>query len=174
MWLEIKALLTVFGCVFILIGGIMAALSITTVMLIFMGIGMFMFGDVIIGYQITSKEVKPQIDPTPPRQELTIFQEIGGKVHFINTTKAEMGIRKFRWHGKEASVINDGVGMFTMPNGNRGFFSHENYDKSISMILCKALEDISHVTNTSNIKEIYDKAIQEIERVRTGRVHIEK
>jgi hypothetical protein len=174
MWLEIKAIMTVMAVVFIFLAVAMSALTILTIVILLMGISFQIMGDVIIGYQITNKEAKPMIDSTPPRKELTILQEIGGKIHFINTDKAEMGIRKFRWHGKEASVINDGIGMFSLPNGNRGFFSHESYDKSISMILCKALEDIAKATEAKDIKEIYEKALIEVAEAKEGGIHIEK
>lgn len=174
MWLEIKAMMTIMGIVFVFVAVGMSLISLFTLIIVLMGISFILMGDIIIGYQITNKELKNQMDPTPPRKELTILQEIGGKIHFINTDKAEMGIRKFRWHGKEASVINDGLGMFSLPNGNRGFFSHESYDKSISMILCKALEDIAKATDSKNIKEIYEKALLAVEEVKEGGIHIEK
>lgn len=171
VWLEIKALITVFGSVFILISLLFTTgLTVLMLMMIFMGLGMIILGDVLVGYQITSNECKPLIDKTPPGQELTILKEIGGKIHFINTYKEKMGIRKFRWHKQDAAVINDGEGMFTTPNGNRGFFSHESYDKSISMILCKALEDMKTVTDTRDIKGIYEKAMTEIHEVKKQRV----
>ena len=173
MWLEIKAIMTVMAMVFILIGTMCSSgVTVIVLMLVLMGIGFMLFGDIIIGYQITLNELKPQMDRTPGGMELSCFQEIGGdKLHFINTRKFEMGIRKFRWHGKDAAVINDGKGMFTLPNGNRGYFAHESYDKNISMILCKALEDIGKKTNSKDIKEIYDHAIKDIKEYERGRVH---
>jgi len=133
--------------------------------MLFISIFIFIFGDILIGFQITTNELKPLMDKTKKGYELTEFEEITGRVHFINTKKEGMGIRRFLWHGKEAAVINDGVGMVTFPGGNRGFRSHESYDKSISSYLCKALESLSKKTDvtTGDIKEIYDNAIKMID-----------
>ena len=157
MWIEIKALVTGMSIVFIMLGAILPAF-----LLIFMGIGMLIFGDIIIGYQITSNELKPLMDRTPPGYELTIFQEIGGggKIHFINTRKSVMGQRKFRFHNKEAIAITNGKGMGTLPNGNRFFFSHESYDKNIDPALCKTYSKLPG----DNLKETYNIVKNEMDK----------
>jgi hypothetical protein len=155
MWLEIKAVMTSMACIFLLLGVLLPAF-----ILVFFAIGLYIFGDILIGYQITANELKPQMDTTPPGYELTIFQEIGGRIHFINTLKAQLSQRKFRFHRKEAIAFNDGKGMFTLPNGNRGFFSHERYDKNIDPARCKVMERLPG----DNIKEIYNKTLKEIEK----------
>ena len=157
MWLEIKALITGMGCVFMMLGALLPAF-----MLIFFAFGLFIFGDIIIGYQITSNELKNQMDRTPPGYELTVFQELGGggRVHFINTLKAPLGQRKFRFHNKEAVAITDGKGMGTLPNGNRFFFSHESYDKNIDPARAKAYSKLPG----DDLKETYDTIIKEIDK----------
>lgn len=155
MWLELKAVMTSMSCIFLILGVLLPAF-----ILVFFAIGLFIFGDIIIGYQITSNELKPVMDKTPYGHELTIFQEIGGRVHFINTKKDRLGQRKFRFHNREASAFNDGKGMFTLPNGNRGFFSHERYDKNIDPARCKVMEQL----HGDNVKEIYSKTIEDINK----------
>jgi hypothetical protein len=156
MWLELKALMTGISCIFVMLGVVLPAF-----MLVFMGIGIMIFGDLIIGYQITSNDLKPQMDKTPPGFELTIFQELGGgnRIHFINTKKSSLGQRKFRFHNKEAIAITDGKGMGTLPNGNRFFFSHESYDKNIDPARCKAYEKLPG----ENLKETYSILSKEID-----------
>jgi len=160
MWLEIKAMMTSIGIIFITIGIFLNEMFMV-LLLILMGIGIIVFGDVIIGYQITVNECKPQMDRTPGGYELTIFQELGGggKIHFINTKKAPLGQRKFRFHNKEAIAITNGKGMGTLPNGNRFFFSHESYDKNIEPARCKAYEQLPG----ENLKETYEEVMKEID-----------
>ena len=157
MWMELKALLTGMSCIFLVLGVLLPAF-----MLVFFAIGLMIFGDVIIGYQITVNDLKPQMDRTPPGYELTIFQELGGggRIHFINTRKASLGQRKFRFHNKEAIAITNGKGMGTLPNGNRFFFSHESYDKNIDPARCKAYEKLPG----ENLKETYATIIKEIDK----------
>jgi len=150
MWLEIKAMVTVMACVFLLLGVMLPAF-----LLVFFAVGMYIFGDILISYQITSNELKPLMDKTPYGYELTIFQEIGGRIHFINTKKDRLGQRKFRFHNKEASAFNDGKGMFTLPNGNRGFFSHEKYDKNIDPARCNVLSKLPG----DDIKDVYRRVM---------------
>jgi hypothetical protein len=173
MWLEIKEILTGVGTAFILVGVVLIpGLTIVDMLIVFMGVSMFVMGDILIGYQITTNEIKPQMDRTPPGMELTIFQEINGKIHFRNTKKDMMGLRKWRWHNREAACINDGLGMFTLPNGNRGFFSHESYDKSINLILCSALDKIAKETDSRNIQEIYENTMKKLAEKQKEDVHI--
>jgi len=158
MWLEIKALMTGVGIIFIILSVIMGDPVLLALLLLF-GIFIFIFGDIIICYLITSNECKPLIDKTPPGYELTIFQELGGggKIHFINTRKGTLGQRKFRFHNKEAIAITDGKGMGTTPNGNRFFFSHESYDKNIDPAKCKAYSKLPG----ENIKDAYKIIMEE-------------
>jgi hypothetical protein len=157
MWIEIKAAMTGFGCIFIIFGVLFSAF-----MLVLMGVGMLIFGDILIGWVITNNELKPLMDKTPYGHELTIFQELGGggKIHFINTKKDTLGQRKFRFHKKEAIAISDGKGMGTLPNGNRFFFSHESYDKNIDPAKCKIYEKLPG----ENLKETYSLLIKNIDR----------
>jgi len=158
MWLEVKAMMTGMGIIFIILGIALNSPMLLAVLLLF-GIGMLLFGDILIGFLITSNECKPLIDKTPPGYELTIFQELGGggKIHFINTKKSTLGQRKFRFHNKEAIAITDGRGMGTTPNGNRFFFSHESYDKNIDPGKCKAYSKLPG----ENIKDTYNIIMEE-------------
>jgi hypothetical protein len=157
MWIELKATMTGLGCIFIVLGVLLPAF-----MLVLMGIGILLFGDVLIGWIITSNELKPLMDKTPFGHELTVFQELGGggKTHFINTKKDTLGQRKFRFHNKEAIAIIDGKGMGTMPNGNRFFFSHESYDKNIDPARCTVYAKLPG----EDLKETYDILVGDIEK----------
>lgn len=157
MWIELKAMMTGIGLIFVVLGVLLPAF-----MLVLMGIGILIFGDILIGYQITSNELKPLMDKTPYGYELTLFQELGGgsKLHFINTKKDVLGQRKFRFHNKEAIAITDGKGMGTVPNGNRFFFSHESYDKNIDPARCKAYSKLPG----ENLKEVYDEVVKNIDK----------
>jgi len=160
MWLELKALMTGMGIIFIMLSIVVGNTMLLIVLLLF-GIGILIFGDIIIGYQITSNELKNLMDKTPPGYELTLFQELGGggRIHFINTRKGTLGQRKFRFHNKEAIAITDGKGMGTLPNGNRFFFSHESYDKNINPAKCKIYSKLPGET----LKETFDIMTEEIE-----------
>lgn len=161
MWLEIKALMSGLGIIFIVLGIFLGDVMLLFILVLF-GIGLILFGDIIIGYQITSNELKPQMDKTRAGYELTVFQELGGggRIHFIETKKGTLGQRKFRFHGKEAVPITDGKGMGTLPNGNRFFFSHESYDKNIDPAKCKAYEKLPG----ENLKETYDIVSKEMQQ----------
>ena len=158
MWLEVKALMTGVGIIIILVGILTGDYTLFTLIISMMGMGIIIFGDLIVGYQITKDELKTQMDSTPKGFELTAFQEINGRLHFINTKKAMLGQRKFRFHNKEAVIITNGKGMFTLPNGNRGFFSHEKFDKNIEPGRAKALSQL----NGDSIKEIYENTLKEM------------
>lgn len=155
MWLEVKALLSSVGI--ILVGIVFANIFIYNTFLsiiLLIAIGVFVFGDMLIGYQITHNELKPLMDPTPKGKELMELQMLDGMVRYINTTKAPLGQRKFRIHNEDATVINDGRGSFRTINGNHGFRAHEKYDRNVEPGKCEAL---SHMKG-DDIKEIYHNA----------------
>lgn len=157
MWMEVKAVFTVIGIVFIgiVISQILLYEMILGLLLI-LGIGVYVVGDFMIGLKIV--DFKPLYDPTPMGYELMELQLLDGKVRYMNTKKGPYGKRSFRINNEDASVINDGRGGFILSNGNRGFRAHENFDMNIEPSRAKALESMPG----KDVKEMYYQARQEM------------
>jgi len=119
-----------------------------------------LIGNMVIGYKITSSDLKPIMDPTPKGKELMEWQQIDGRVRFINTTKGALGKRSWRSNGEDASVFNDGKTNFKLPNGNTGFRAHENFDRNIDPKKAKALQNMEG----DDIKEIYFQARDKLDK----------
>ena len=67
MWLEVKTVLTVVSFVFIAI--VLSQLILVNMLLsflLFMVMGLYLFGDIVIGYQISHKHLNVLLDPTRP------------------------------------------------------------------------------------------------------------
>jgi len=128
--------------------------------LLLAAIFLVLMGDMIVGYKITTSDLKPLMDPTPKGKELMEWQQIDGRVRFINTAKGALGKRSFRSNGEDASVFNDGKANFKLPNGNTGFRAHENFDRNIDPSRAKALQQMKG----DNIKEIYFQAKDKLDR----------
>ena len=150
MWMEAKAVCTVMAVIFIavVISQVFYA-SVFLVFILFMAITIMIIGDMLLGSRIT--RFKPLFEPTPPGKEMVELQLLDGRTYFIDTTKGPHGKRSFRINKQDATVINDGIGSFTLHNGNRGFRAHENYDGNIDPKRAKALEKIEG----GDIKEMY-------------------
>jgi len=162
MWMEAKVILNVFAIIFIAV--VCSQVILINFLLGFLciaSIGLIIFSDVLIGMKIS--DFKPLYDPTPRGWELTELQLLDGKVKYINTKKGPHGKRSFRIHGEDATIINDGNANFTLSNGNRGFRSHENFDRNIDPMRARALE----LMDGEDIKEIYYDA-KENKSVRGG------
>jgi hypothetical protein len=175
MWLEIKAVMTVIGITIIFVAFGAASDSIIGLVLCMMGIGTIIFGDIIIGWRITSTKLKIKLDPTPPGYEQMNLYELNGKEHFINTRKGPEGIRKFVFNGLDCTVINDGTSQFVSSNGNRGFIAHESYDRNINLKIAKALEQIStklKLNSSADVKEIYTRLNEEIEKLKGDKTNV--
>jgi len=158
MWMEVKAMFSVIAIVFIAI--VLSQLLLLNQLLsflLFAAMGVIIVSDIIIG--VKTNDCKPIYDPTPRGWELMELQLLDGKVLFMNTRKGPHGKRSFRVNNEDASVINDGKAGFILPNGNRGFRAHENFDMSINPFRAKALEQMPG----DNIKETYYLAKQKEE-----------
>jgi len=163
MWMEAKAMFTVIAIVFIAV--VLSQLLFVNFLLGFLlmaSIGVIIIGDILIGIKIS--DYKPLYDPTPRGWELMELQLLDGKTVFMNTRKGAHGKRSFRINNEDASVINDGIGTFTLNNGNRGFRAHENYDGSINPFRAKAIEQISKDVGAENVKEMYHHAREMLEK----------
>lgn len=150
MWMEVTALFS--GISTIMMAIVCSQILLTNVMLGFLcivSIGLVIFSVIVIGMK--TSDYKPIYDPTPRGWELTMLQLLDGKVKYINTKKGPHGKRSFRIHNEDATVINDGKSSFTLANGNRGFYSHENFDMNVDPSRAKALS----LMPGDNIKEIY-------------------
>lgn len=167
MWLEVKAIFTVIGLVFM---GIVLAVELATGATLFaffliMSMGIIVLGDIILMAKITNYHLIPLLDPTPQGKELCILHTIGGGVDFVNTTKGPFGKREFLYHNKEdgrkheASIINRGHYPIRTLNGNHGFVGHESYDLDVDLYETAMLQDIEG----DDIKDIYDKQIKDID-----------
>ena len=155
MWMEAKAVIDVIAIIVICI--VCSQIILFNMLLVFLcivGIGLVVFGDILIGMKIS--DFRPIYDPTPQGWELMELQLIDGKTRFINTKKGAHGKRSFRIHGEDATVINDGDidASFILSNGNRGFRAHENFDRNVSPLRARALSEMSG----SDVKEIYYNA----------------
>ena len=153
MYLEIKAVIS--GIAAILIFFVISQIVVISVLyafLLFAGLFAFIFGDILIGIKITNTRANYWFDPLPQgTHELCIMQTISGLIDLIPVTKGVKGIRYGVLHKKKMAVLNEGTGQFYTRNGNLGFIAHENYDKNINLLKCKALESLEG----DDIKEIY-------------------
>ena len=153
MYLEIKAVISSIAIllIFVVISQIILV-NVLLGFLLFAAVGAFIFGDVLLGVKITNTNANYWYDPLPQgTQELCIMQTLSGLAALVPVTKGPKGIRYGVLHKKKVAVLNTGHGQFYTRNGNLGFFAHENYDKNINLLECKALEDL----DGDDIKEIY-------------------
>lgn len=164
MYLEIKALMTTIAILFIILCiPILLQVSILFTMLAFMGIGLFVFGDILIGYLITRNNLKPQLDPTPRGWEPCLLFTLTGNFDVVNTLKGPEGQRSFRYNNQNASVINKGDFQIRMKNGNSAFIGHESVDENINLKEVKYAETIGKEFETNDLKEIHAKILAEME-----------
>jgi len=150
MWMEASAVFS--GISMLMIAIVCSQIILLNMLLGFLCIvamGLIIIGVIIIGMK--TSDFKPMYDPTPRGWELMELQLLDGKVKFINTKKGAHGKRSFRIHNEDATVINDGKASFTLPNGNRGFRAHENFDMNVDPHRAKALS----LMPGDNVKEIY-------------------
>ena len=153
MYLEIKAVISGIGFILICIV-ISQILFLNTLLgfLLFAAGFCFIFGDILIGIKIIHTNANYWFDPLPQgTHELCIMKTLSGLVDLIPVVKGVKGIRYGVLHKKKIAVLNEGTDQFHTRNGNLGFFAHENYDKNIKLLECKALEKLEG----DDIKEIY-------------------
>ena len=88
MWLEVKIMLGIVANIFIAIvlsqvmfieGGLLFGF------LLFVAIGLVVFGDIIIGYQIKHNHLDVLIDPCPSGHEVCVLFDFGGHIDFLRT-----------------------------------------------------------------------------------------
>lgn len=153
MWVEAKILISIVAMVFIAI--VLSQILLVNMLygfLLFTAIGMIVFGDMLISYQIKHNHLDILMDPCPAGWEICVLFDFGGNIDFVRTRKGPLGTRQFMRYKKEASVINDGRYQVRFINGNHGFVGHESYDKNIDIYKAEALDRLPG----DNMEEIID------------------
>lgn len=154
MWLEVKIIFSIITMVFIAI--VLSQIFLINMLLgflLFAAIGMIVFGDMLIGYQIKHNHLDVIMDFCPANQEICVLFDFGGHIDFVRTVKGPLGKREFMRYKKEASIINDGRYQIRFINGNHGFVGHESYDKNVDLYKAEALDKLKGDT----LEEIIDK-----------------
>lgn len=153
MWLEAKIMLSVISMIFTAV--VLAAVLSSNILLgflLFVVIGLIVFGDILIGYQIKHNHLDILMDPCPSNHEICVLFDFAGNIDFVKTKKAPLGTRQFMRYNKEATVINDGCYQVRFINGNHGFVGHESYDKNVDLYKAEALDKLPG----DSINEIVD------------------
>ena len=165
MWLEAKTVLTSISVIMTSIVLFMIVFQYALLgFLLIVSIGLIIFSDILIGYQITRNHLRWLIDPLRPSEELCILFDHSGNVDFVRTKKAPYGTRQFVRYGKPATLINTGSYQIRTHNGNKGFVGHEDYEMSVNLIECDALDKCEG----DNIIDIYNN-LPHKKRIRFGK-----
>ena len=154
MWMEAKTLLSAIGIIFIAI--VLSQIILYDMLLGFllvMSIGLVVFSDILIGYQINRNHVNVLMDPMPSGYELCVLFDFGGNIDFLKVKKGPLGTREFVKYKKEANIINNGDYQIRCINGNHGFIGHEDYGQNVNLFKAEALDKLPG----DDIKEIVDK-----------------
>jgi len=96
MWLEAKALITTFAVIFIAI--VISQIILINVFLgflLFMGVFLMIFGDIVYGWQVCRSRVNKLIDKPPPGKVVALIHTLNGMVDFEWATKGPYGKREF-------------------------------------------------------------------------------
>jgi len=152
MWLEAMALMSSIACV--MIGIVLSAILFVAPLfgfLLIVAITLVIFGNIIIGYQITRNHLKWLIDPLAPSEELCVLFDHSGNIDFVRTVKGPHDTRLFMRYNKSATIINTGDYQIRTHNGNKGFVGHEDIEVNVNLIETEALDK----TKGDNIKDIY-------------------
>lgn len=153
MWLEAKILISIIGMIFVAI--VLSQIIMFNFLLgflLFAVMGLMVFDNMLIGYQIKHNHLDILIDPCPPGQENCILFDFSGNVTFVRTRKGPLGARQFVRYKKEATIINDGSYQVRFINGNHGFIGHESYDKNVNLYKAEAFDKLKG----DRLKEVLD------------------
>ena len=145
MWLEAKIVISIFvvACIAIVMTSFMLIPEyFLLTFLCIVAIGLTIFGDLLIGYQIKHNHVDVLMDPIPSNQEVCALFDFSGNLDFVRCKKGPLGVREFVKYKKEASIINTGDYQIKCINGNHGFIGHESYDKNVNMYKAEALDKL--------------------------------
>lgn len=154
--MEVKALFTLFAIVLtsIVISQIIL-FNLFLGVILFMAIGIYAFGDIVMGWQITRTHATFVIDKPPPNQVVIPIFTLTGLLDFVWATKKPHGKREFVYHKEEASLIDRGDYPIHMLNGGHGCIGLESCDENLNMFEAKYADDLGKQLGTDNTKEIY-------------------
>lgn len=154
MWLEIKAMFTLFGLVFL---SIIVALTgnLMFLMLCIVFVMVIIVGDLVLGWKIINTDAINLLDPNGLGERTIILHLIGGGVRVIKGNKGALGKIDFLYRKKKASVIDDGSYPVRFPNGNAGVVAHESYDRNIDYYKTELLKKLFVKFDVDNVKELY-------------------
>ena len=159
MWLEVKAMITVISMAFI---GIVLSqiifLNFFLGFLLFISMFLYIFGDMIIGWQIVRTHANRWIDKPPPGKIVIPLFTLTGLLDLVWADKKPKGKREFVYHKEEASLIDRGDYPIHLLNGGHGCIGLESCDENLNMVEAKYAEKIGQELGTDNTKEIYNIA----------------
>ena len=162
MLLEIKTSLTVICIIFLAIAlSFILFINMLLAFLIIMAIGLYIFGDLFLCWQITKNDCIPQIDRTPSNKETMVLITLTKDLRIINTEKGPEGKREFMFNKTPATVINKGDYNIRLPNGNRAFLAHEGHDENIHPAETIYAEKLANKHRTTDLKTIHAKVLEE-------------
>lgn len=167
MWMEVKVLISGIGTIFIAIGLSQVILTQTFIgIIMILGMGVYFFGDFLIGWVITQTHAKYMMDKPPPGWETAVVLDINGSFDMAWAKKREYGKREFKHNGKNADCINEGKYSIHLPNGSIGFICHEKSEKTIDPMEVEYASKLRKRFHTNNIKEMYAIAKKKEHEVR--------
>ena len=156
MWMEVKTIFTIISAIFI---GIVLSqilfLNFFLAFLLFIAIGLMVFGDMIIGWQIMRTHANRVIDKPPPGKVVIPLFTLTGLLDFVWADKKPYGKREFVYNKEEASLIDRGDYPIHMLNGGHGCIGLESCDENLNMFEAKYAEQIGTELGTDSTKEIY-------------------
>ena len=164
MWMELKAVITVVACIFlgVVIAFILSTGDMLLTVLCFFSMGLMIFGDIILGYMITTTNAKMLMDKPPQGWTTGAVFSLTGMLDFVWAKKGPHGKREFVYNKEEASIIDKGDYPIHFRNGAVGFVAHESCDENLNMFKVKYAEKLGKQAGTNEIMEIYNK-IKELE-----------
>jgi hypothetical protein len=157
MWYEIKVIISGVAVLFIVV---VLALTIYYGMIIwgfllFVGIALVIFSDVVFGYQYTSSRAKYWVDKPPAHKRLIILHTLDNIIDLDWWDKGPYGKREGVYNQQDASLIDRGNYPVSIPNGARGFIGHEKSEKNINLDEVEYAEILHREFETNNVKEMY-------------------
>jgi len=154
--MEVKAVFTVISmaCIGIVLSQIIL-LNFFLGFLLIIGIGLYVFGDIIIGWQISRTHANRVIDKPPPGKVVIPLFTLTGLLDFVWAVKRPYGKREFVYNKEEASLIDRGDYPIHMLNGGHGCIGLESCDENLNMFEAKYAEKIGTEMGTDSTKEIY-------------------
>lgn len=158
MILEMKAMFTVINIIMTaLVIGLLMNVDFFLAFLLIMGMMFAIIGEFFLHVKMISSQANRMLEPNKADEEKCILFDMAQNFTIQRTKKKEEGKREFVRYGKEATIINRGKYPIRLPNGDRGFVGHEDYDMDVDLYECAALDKLQG----DDIKEIYYNKMKE-------------